>query len=210
YDSSGLLFGLALLCKLSSIFSLGIIIFPLAREVFENRRLKMKTILKWITLSMRVILVASVIFLAGLWIYDVAYGVFSGNPLNHLNYMFNYHSILRYNEEDVISGNVILPLRWINPFDLFSPSKYYEYYPIAYYGIYTPLWWSIWLITPVSLLKAMRKKETVRLFHFLMDCSKLSSIHYFSLRLTQVGLPVLFLCNVARTVYGTISISGLP
>ncbi|MEM2704462.1 MAG: CPBP family glutamic-type intramembrane protease, partial [Candidatus Bathyarchaeia archaeon] len=28
YDSSGLLFGLALLCKLSSIFSLGIIIFP--------------------------------------------------------------------------------------------------------------------------------------------------------------------------------------
>ncbi|MBS7633945.1 CPBP family intramembrane metalloprotease [Candidatus Bathyarchaeota archaeon] len=180
YDFSGLLFGLALLCKLSSIFSLGMIFLLLAKGVFENGSLRMKTVFKWLTLSIRIILMASVIFLAGLWVYDVAYGVFSGNPLNHINYMFSYHNILRYDEEDVISEKVILPLRWINPLDPFSPIRYYvvtvtelingglhEYYPIAYYGIYTPLWWSIWLVTPVSLMETARKKKTSDFFIFL-------------------------------------------
>lgn len=180
HDFSGLLFGLALLCKLSSIFSLGMIFLLLAKGVFENGSLRMKTVFKWLTLSIRIILMASVIFLAGLWVYDVAYGVFSGNPLNNINYMFNYHNILRYDEEDVISEKVILPLRWINPLDPFSPIPYYvvtvteivngglhEYYPIAYYGIYTPLWWSIWLVTPVSLMGTARKKKTSDFFIFL-------------------------------------------
>lgn len=175
-DFSGLLFGLALLCKLSSIFSLGIILFPLAKGIFKNGRLRMEGVFKWLTLSTRIILMASVIFLAGLWVYDVAYGAFSGNPLNHLNYMFSYHSILRYDDP----GKVILPLRWINPLDPFSPIKYYvvtvteitngglhEYYPIAYYGIYTPLWWSIWLITPASLMETARKKKLSDFFIFL-------------------------------------------
>lgn len=175
-DFSGLLFGLALLCKLSSIFSLGIILFLLAKEAFEGGRLRMETVFKWLTLSIRIILMASVIFLVGLWVYDVAYGVFGGNPINHLNYMFNYHNILRYDDPE----KVILPLRWINPLDPFSPISYYvitvteiangglhEYYPIAYYGIYTPLWWSVWLITPASLMETARKKKTSDFFIFL-------------------------------------------
>jgi len=163
YDSSGLLFGLALLCKLSSIFSLGILFFPLAKRIFKNGKIRVKTIFEWLIMAVRIVLMASVVFLVGLWIYDVAYGVFSGSPLNHLNYMFNYHNILRYDDPE----KVILPLKWINPLDPFPPEKYYEYYPIAYYGIYTPLWWSIWIITPLSLIEVLREKKIPDFFIFL-------------------------------------------
>lgn len=176
YDSSGLLFGLSLLCKLSSIFSLGIIPFLLAKEIFRDGKFGMKTIFKWFTLSMRIIIMALVVLLVGLWIYDIAYGVFSGNPLNHLNYMLIYHSVLQYDDPE----KVILPLRWINPLDPFPPIPYYvakvteivngglrEYYSVAYYGVYTPLWWSIWLIMPVSLIETVRRKGLTDLFIFL-------------------------------------------
>lgn len=176
YDFSGLLFGLALLCKLSSIFSFGVLFFLLAKRIFENGRFKAKTIFEWLIIAVRMVLMASVVFLVGLWIYDVAYSVFSSNPLNHLNYMFNYHNILRYDDPE----KVILPLRWINPLDPFPPIPYYVaavreivdgglhvYYPIAYYGIYTPLWWSIWLITPASLIEALRKKNPSDFLIFL-------------------------------------------
>lgn len=180
YDSSGLLFGLALLCKLSSIFSFSIIFFLLAKRIFGDGRFNAKTISEWLITAVRIVLMALAIFLVGLWVYDIAYGVFSGNPLNHLNYMFNYHSILQYDEEDVVFERIILPLRWINPLDPFPPIPYYvvkvteitngglhEYYPIAYYGIYTPLWWSIWLITPASLVGTIRKKKRSDFFIFL-------------------------------------------
>ncbi|MEM1582907.1 MAG: CPBP family glutamic-type intramembrane protease [Candidatus Bathyarchaeia archaeon] len=176
YDSSGLLFGLALLCKLSSIFSLGVVPFLLAKEIFKERKLRMKTVFEWFTLSMRIILMALIILLVGLWAYDIAYGVFSGNPLNHLNYMFSYHSVLQYDDPE----RVILPLKWINPLDPFPPIPYYiskvteivngslrEHYLIAYYGIYTPLWWSIWLIMPVSLIEIVRRKGLAELFILL-------------------------------------------
>jgi len=32
-----------------------------------------------------------------------------------------------------------------------------EYHPIAYYGIYTPLWWSLWILVPLGLAEAVRK-----------------------------------------------------
>ncbi|MCX8171668.1 MAG: CPBP family glutamic-type intramembrane protease [Candidatus Bathyarchaeota archaeon] len=176
YDFSGLLFGLALLCKISSIFSLSIILFPLAKEVFKNGGLRIKTILKWLTPSMRVILLAFVTLMVGLWVYDAAYGIFNGNPLNHLNYMLSYHSILQYDDPE----KVILPLRWIDPLNPFPPIPYYiakvteiingdfrEYYPIAYYGIYTPLWWSTWLIMPVSLIETVKKRRLTAFFIFL-------------------------------------------
>jgi len=105
--------------------------------------------------------------LIGKWIYDAGYDVFNRNPLEHVSYIWTYHNGLRYEDPN----EVTLPLQWINPLNPFSPSPYYvttvrevvaggtprEYHSIAYYGVYTPLWWSIWLVMPISLIQAIRK-----------------------------------------------------
>jgi len=175
-DLSGAFFGLALLCKLSSLFSLGILLFLLLRMMAENDRSKLRSLFGWIYLSIRVFLVAFTIFLLGIWIYDAIYGVYGGNPLNHLSYMLSYHSALTYK----CSEGIILPLRWINPLNPFSPIPYYvvtarelleggilrEYHPIAYYGLYSPLWWSIWLIAPLSLKKMIKDRDASSAFIF--------------------------------------------
>jgi 4-amino-4-deoxy-L-arabinose transferase-like glycosyltransferase len=164
YDLSGALFGLAALCKLGSVFiSAGIILFMILRSI-RREGAKDEAPVRQIYSLGRTISVGLVVFLVGLWIYDVAYGAFN-NPLEHLSYIFIYNAGLKYEDP----GKVILPLRWINPLDPFSPVAYHvttvreisasgairEYHPIAYYGIYSPLWWSIWIVFPLSLLESV-------------------------------------------------------
>ncbi|MEM2342362.1 MAG: glycosyltransferase family 39 protein [Candidatus Bathyarchaeia archaeon] len=168
YDLGGIFFGLALLCKFSSLFSLGILLFPLLKMIAENSGTKLKSLVfEWLHPSLRTAIASFIIFLLGIWIYDAAYGAFGGNPLNHLIYILNYHSTLKYQSLE----EVIHPLRWINPLDPFPPIPYYvitkreiigggifrEYHPIAYYGIYSPLWWSIWIIVPLTIKEIIRK-----------------------------------------------------
>ena len=159
YDLSGLFLGLAALCKLSSVFvAMGAILYLLMSG--PPKRAKIPSTL------LRTVSVAFVTLLIGLWIYDARYQVFGGNPLQHLTYMYTYHGGLKYENPE----EVTLPLQWINPSDPFAPIAYYittvreianggivVYHPIAYYGIYTPLWWSLWIVAPASLVEAVRK-----------------------------------------------------
>ena len=167
HDLGSLFFGLASLCKLNAILPIaGIILFVILTGYTKHE--KSSNYLRENALFIgRVFFIGLITFLIGLWVYDAGYKAFDNNPLGHLSYMYQYHTSLSYqNAEDVI-----LPLEWINPLNPFSPVEYYvttereisnsggffEYHPIAYYGIYSPLWWSIWLVVPISLIGIVRK-----------------------------------------------------
>jgi dolichyl-phosphate-mannose-protein mannosyltransferase len=171
-DFGGIFLGLASLCKLSTIFASAGVVFFLVLSNSVNRKKDLKFLKDQTAFIVRIFLIGFVIFLFGLWIYDFAYKVFNNNPLEHLIYMYNYHNSLRYQNPE----EVILPLEWINPLKPFNPVSYYvisvreilnsgialEYHPIAYYGIYTPLWWSIWALVPISLIEAVRKARRIK------------------------------------------------
>ena len=179
-DIGGLLLGLAFLSKLSATFTAAGIL--LSWVLLENLRKKSDStgLSKQTVFVGRVILVAFVTFLFGLWVYDATYNIFNRDPFQHLSYMYNYHRDLTYGN----SNSVILPLEWINPFNPFPPIAFHivtvtevvnrltrTYHPIAYYGIYTPLWWSIWVIMPVSLAETVYRvrkngKHEVSVFSF--------------------------------------------
>ncbi len=171
HDLGGFFLGLASLCKLTSVFLyLGITAFLVLSEV--------KSFRKTIESCLRIGVTALVVFLAGLWVYDSLYSAFAKNPLSHISYMLTYHSSLKYQD----SKEVILPLQWINPLDPFTPMPFYVittmetvggtlkvYHPVAYYGIYSPLWWSIWIVMSLSLFYILREArnrsfERTRLF----------------------------------------------
>ncbi|MEM2930425.1 MAG: glycosyltransferase family 39 protein [Thermoproteota archaeon] len=160
YDLGGFFLGLASLCKLTSVFSyLGIAAFLVLSEERKSFRKTMESCL-------RIGVAALVVFLAGLWVYDSWYSAFAKNPLGHISYMLTYHSSLKYQDPK----EVVLPLQWINPLDPFAPMPFYvmttrevaggiikDYHPVAYYGIYSPLWWSVWLVMPLSLFYILRE-----------------------------------------------------
>lgn len=166
-DLGGTLLGLASLCKLSAAFaSAGIVLFLMLSSLFSRGK-SSSHLTEQLFFIGRVFLAALATFLVGLWIYDAAYGVFSSNPLEHVVFFYRYHDSLRYQDPT----EVILPLEWINPLNPFPPTPYHvttvreisssgvwlEYHPIAYYGIYTPLWWSIWILMPLGLAEVIRK-----------------------------------------------------
>lgn len=167
HDLGSLFYGLASLCKLNAVLPVaGIIIFLISTRYTRHEKIS-NYLRENASFIGRVFFIGFITFLIGLWVYDAGYEVFDNNPIGHISYIYNYHTSLRYkNAEDVI-----LPLEWINPLDPFSPVEYYvttereisnsggllEYHPIAYYGIYSPLWWSIWLVVPISLMEIVRK-----------------------------------------------------
>jgi len=166
HDLGSLFFGLASLCKLNSVLPVAGIIIFLALAGFTRREKKSNYLRENARLVGRVFFIGFVSFMIGLWVYDAGYGVFDNNPMQHLSFMYSYHTSHSYqNSEDVV-----LPLDWINPLNPFSPAEYHvttvremsssgilrEYHPIAYYGSYSPLWWSIWLVVPMSLIEIVR------------------------------------------------------
>jgi len=235
YDLSGLFFGMASLCKLSSIFAVGITFFLLLMRLRDGKRSVMSYLKEWMPSVGRVFLIGFVTLLIGLWIYDAGYKVFNGNPLNHLNFMFIYNNSLKYENP----GDVILPLQWINPLNPFSPVPYYvtsvreisnggitrEYHPIAYYGLYTPLWWSMWVITPVSLIETIRrvhKNEGKRVDSFVFSWVVTNFLPYivfayflqrwvypFYFCMTLPGLYIGLSCYLAHSRLSRISLISL-
>ena len=170
HDLGGLFLGLASLCKLSSLFIYpGIALFLIISAGGSENSFKHVA-----KSCMRVAATVLVVFLTGLWIYDSYYSIFDRNPLKHVSYMLAYHSSLKYQDP----RDVILPLQWVNPLEPFSPMPFYllttrevvegvvrEYNSFAYYGIYTPLWWSIWVFIPISLFyifKGIRSRSFER------------------------------------------------
>ncbi len=195
--------GLSVLCKTSSIF--GVFTITLVDSFFitpKEGRLKKRLEKGLNSAALSLILVMSV-FLTGLAIYDYAYNVFS-SPIEHLDYILNYHTSLSfrcsdynaflycihkdspYSEEGVI---VDLPLRWTIPINTFAPSPYhvvevtvdgYSYKPIAYYGIYSPIWWLTWIVLVVTAPSAL--KNLLHLFsgrHGGIDEKKLLDVFVF-------------------------------
>jgi len=181
HDLGSLFFGLASLCKLNSVLPVaGIIIFLVLTRY--TRHEKKSNYLRANALFIgRVFFIGFVSFLIGLWVYDAGYGVFDNNPMGHLSFMYSYHTSHSYQSAE----DVVLPLDWINPLNPFSPAEYHvttvremsnsgglrEYHPIAYYGIYSPLWWSIWIVVPISLMEIVRnisenKEQGIGLFTF--------------------------------------------
>jgi 4-amino-4-deoxy-L-arabinose transferase-like glycosyltransferase len=181
HDLGSLFFGLASLCKLNSVLPVAGIIIFLALARFTKREKRSNFLRENAHLIGRVFFIGFVSFMIGLWVYDAGYGVFDNNPVTHLGFMYSYHTSHSYQS----AGDVVLPLDWINPLNPFSPAEYHvttvremssggvlrEYHPIAYYGSYSPLWWGMWLVVPLSLIEIVRKfsedeEQGVGLFTF--------------------------------------------
>ena len=214
YDLGGVFFGLALLCKVSSLFSLGVLLFLLLKMISKRGSSKIemeRLVVRWILLSARILLFSFIMFLSGLWIYDVAYNAFNGNPLSHIAYILNYHSILKYQDVE----EVILPLRWINPLNPFPPIPYHvvavreflngtlhEFHPIAYYGIYSPLWWSIWIVTPLSLKETIKNRRIQDLFILIWIMTNFLPYVVFAYLLQRWVYPFYFYASLPGLYMG--------
>jgi hypothetical protein len=106
----------------------------------------------------RVGLPALAVFLVGVCIFDATTGVFP-TPLHHLSFMLDYHSNLRYFDP----RQVELPLSWIIPPISRGPAPYFvvtvepiKVHTIAFWGVSSPLWWSIWLLVPLAYYRLKR------------------------------------------------------
>jgi hypothetical protein len=81
--------------------------------------------------------------------------------------MLDYHSNLRYFEP----RQVELPLSWIIPPISRGPAPYFvvtvepiKVHTVAFWGVSSPLWWSIWLLIPLAYYRVKRyiaTKESV-------------------------------------------------
>ena len=181
HDLGSLFFGLASLCKLNSVLPVAGIVLFLVFTRYARHEKKSHYLRANALLIGRVFFIGFVSFLIGVWVYDAGYGVFDNNPISHLSFMYSYHTSHSYESAE----DVALPLDWINPLNPFSPAEYHvttvreisnsgglrEYHPIAYYGIYSPLWWSIWIVVPISLMEILRnisenKEQGIGLFTF--------------------------------------------
>ena len=101
---------------------------------------------------------ALAVFLVGLGAFDVATGAFP-TPLHHLSFMLDYHSGLRYVDPRAVE----LPLSWIIPPISRGPSPYFvvtvepfRIHPVALWGVSSPLWWSMWLLVPLTYFRVRR------------------------------------------------------
>lgn len=163
--------GLAFLCKLTSIF----IVVGLLAYLFVSKPLRKGRLTKhlgdWIEVLEKYFFIGLIVGMIGLWVYDASYGAFN-TPLEHLDFMLSYHSSLKYeNASDVVFPLPIPPGSPANSWTTyFPPAGYFvttvtesangqvvkEYHPIAYYGIYSPIWWTIWALVPLALYKLYR------------------------------------------------------
>ena len=144
---SGIVMGLALLSKMSSLFVLiALIVYKLFHDVYVIEDF-LDGLRSWLKVAERTVIPAFIIMIIGLGIYDYIYGVYS-TPFEHLADMLSYHSALTFQEGDV----VYMPLSWTNPLKQFPRIPYYvtSGNTIAYYGMQTPLWWMTWLVVAFS------------------------------------------------------------
>jgi len=157
YILAGIFMGLSLLCKLSFLNMVGLILVIIIVQSLKEQTNKLNKLSFLFKNFGKVSLITAVVFLLGLWVYDYAYDAFQ-TPFKHITFMLNYHSTLRYTNP----SEVDMPLSWINPISPFKPAPYYietvksdstVYHPVAYWGIHSPIWWSIWFLIPVYIYK---------------------------------------------------------
>jgi predicted membrane-bound dolichyl-phosphate-mannose-protein mannosyltransferase len=206
--SAGIALGLALLCKLSTMFVIATLLIVELLTLFrvDDCRSALKISLKHLG---KMLLSAFVILILGLWIYDYYYQIFP-NPLMHLNFMLRYHStMLTPNPSEGAS-----PLSWTNPILQFPRVLYAGvyttiddkiYYIVAYYGEQTPLWWMTWGVIGFSayfLAVGLKDGE-----FSIQDCSILAwlacnYISYFPISLLRPVYSFYFYANVPIVALG--------
>ena len=196
YIPAAVLLALASLSKTATLFAVaGLLFFKFVQE-YNRRRSLREAYISWTRIFERMAIVGIAISLAGMAAYDYAYGAFA-TPFEHLDYMLNYHSQLKYrcNEfnlpfncvvrevksEQVVTTIVDLPMSWTLPIFSFQPAAYHvvtvsdgvdEWHPIAYWGIYSPLWWTTWiaiLAMGYQLFEGIRLRRDVKLEAFTLS-----------------------------------------
>jgi len=177
FTFSGLALSLAMLSKTSSLFAyLGLLLYTLVIGYGEKRSCR-NALEKFLHAFEKTSIPIVIIVLAGLTAYDIAFRAYS-NPFAHLDYMLTYHSQLRYNCVEYNlpfrcidrSGTVVdLPFSWISPLQQFQPMPFNvqtvsdgvrSWHPIAYWGIYSPYWWTTLVVIPFILYEMISKIRT--------------------------------------------------
>jgi len=181
YMTASALLSLAFLSKTASLFAVaGLLFYRLVVDYVRGRDLR-AAINEWLGLVGKVALVGIAVSMAGLAAYDYSYHAFS-SPFAHLDYMLSYHTQLRFNCSEFnlpfscvvkeftssteVRTVVDLPLSWAIPMFSFQPAGYYvvavsdganEWHPVAYWGIYSPLWWTTWVAVGSSLYTFIKR-----------------------------------------------------
>ncbi|MCS7126584.1 MAG: glycosyltransferase family 39 protein, partial [Aigarchaeota archaeon] len=155
YVFSAIAMGLALLCKISSLFILlALLLYYFLKASYQYDRF-IDSIKEILRVTEKMAIISVVILLTGLAVYDYSLKAYT-TPFEHLDYILNYHSILTFKEGDVVH----MPITWANPIIPFPRESYFvvtvmvdgkEYHPVAYYGMQTPLWWMTWLVFAFSI-----------------------------------------------------------
>lgn len=151
---SGLTLGFSMLSKSSMILTaLSLVFIELSYQVVNGETIG-KLIDSFRKIVRTIIIPAIIVFLIGLGVYDVVSEAFP-TPLHHLDFIFKYHSGLVFQDPKVVE----LPLSWIIPPITRHPSAYYVvtvtppgWHPIGFWGVSSPLWWSIWIILPLAYI----------------------------------------------------------
>jgi len=159
YFYSGIAFGFALLCKVSSFFIFAALLLYYFLKMSYSKERFIDSIRETLKIVEKTLIISLVIFLAGLAFYDYSLKAYS-TPFEHLDYILNYHSILTFKEGDTVH----MPITWANPIMPFPREAYFvvtvtvdgkEYHPVAYYGMQTPLWWMTWVILVFSIYSSI-------------------------------------------------------
>jgi hypothetical protein len=155
---AGLFMGLAVLSKTSALIALLAVVAVDALHSYVKSHDLDAAVTTAKNSAIQIGMPALAVFLVGLGVFDVATGAFP-TPLHHLSFMLDYHSNLRYFDP----RQVELPLSWIIPPISRGPAPYFvvtvepiKVHTVAFWGVSSPLWWSIWLLVPLAYYRFKR------------------------------------------------------
>lgn len=226
YALSGLTMSLAMLSKTSSLFAyIALLTYTLFAGFAEGRGWR-HAAGKFLHTFERTSIPIVIAVLTGLAIYDLTYQAYS-NPFAHLDYMLTYHSQLRYNCVQYSlpfrcvdrSGTVVdLPFSWVSPIQQFQPMPFNvqtvsdgvrSWHPIAFWGIYSPYWWTTLVVVPVminQMISSIRKGSTVKSEAFVLSWLALNYGIYYLLGylLSRWVYPFYFVTALPGLVIGLV------
>jgi 4-amino-4-deoxy-L-arabinose transferase-like glycosyltransferase len=180
---AALILGLGLLSKTAVLFNVVALLLYALTHAHGRRGVVMESLREWLPVFEKTVLVVAAVFIAGIAIYDYGFGAYS-NPFQHIDYMLAYHSQLRYNCREFelpfrcYDGGVAvdLPLSWISPISPFTAAPYHLvsvsagdgiWHPIAYLGIYSPLWWTTAIVLAFSAYHTISSRGGDRVNAFI-------------------------------------------
>ncbi|MCX8187838.1 MAG: glycosyltransferase family 39 protein [Nitrososphaeria archaeon] len=199
---SGIIFGLALLSKLTAAFLLASILFLVLAINCLKSRSSREALGSWVTAFERTGFTAFAVFIAGLWPYTYLSKRYA-TPFEHLDFMLSYHGeMLGPNPEEGAP-----PLSWTNPISQFPRQPLYVIpdNTIMYYCLQTPLWWMTWVTIAFSLyllIAALRRGEVPRAELLILSWFSFTYLIYFPIALLRPVYPFYFYMAVPAIAIG--------